>query len=464
MQKFAMNVDKNLSIKWLITVVLVSICLLIPDTGFYSGNVKNFLAITVLGLALAGFELCPNFVTAIIMPALWIFCGVAPVSTVFGSWTTSTTLLMCGGLFLGTTLEDCGLLKRIAFRIMVLAKGSYFVLLLYMMVTGIVLNIISAGLGYIIMGALGAGLYLSMPERDTKFGAGIAVAVMIGCCQAHAYTYFAGSWGAILPMAADYVPQHAVTPLSIMMHCWPLIFVGVLTLWIVSKWYKPNIDLSNITYFRDELNKMGSITVRERNNVIMLTILLVLIFTVGFTGLDVSLIFGIVPFMVFLPFMKGADEKTLKEKMNFEMIFFVMSFMSIGTVAGSLGLGEYIAMACNYFLNGTTSPFVIFITIFLIVFALNFLMTPLAIFALITEPVCLIAINAGLDPVAFLYMVNACSEAILMPYETGPYLIVYSFGMITMKDFIKTNALRSILFFLGCLVVLIPYWLAIGLI
>jgi len=146
------------------------------------------------------------------------------------------------------------------------------------------------------------------------------------------------------------------------------------------------------------------------------------------------------------------------------MIFFVMSFMSIGTVAGSLGLGAYIAQAINFVLAGSTSPFVIFAVIFCIVFFLNFLMTPLAIFALITAPVCAIAINAGFDPAVFLYAVNACSEAILMPYEYVPYLIVYSFGMIGMVDFIKTNALRSILFLLGFLVLLIPYWMLIGLI
>lgn len=460
----AIKIDRSTLIKWAITVVMVAVCLLIPDISFYEGKVKAFLAITVFGLALAGFELCPNFIIAIIMPALWIFCKVAPASTVMAAWTTTTPLLVCGGLFLAATLEDCGLLRRIAYTIMLFAKGNYFILLLCIMITGIVLNIISSGQGYLILGALGAGLYLSMPEKDPKFGVGIATAVLLGGCQSHAYTYQAAAWGAILPLAAEYVPANAVTPLSIILHCWPLFLVGVVTLFLVSKWYQPEIRLDNITYFKDELEKMGKITLFERNNIIMLVILLVLIFTVDFTGLDVNLIFGIVPFLVYLPFMKGATQKTLSVKMNFEMIFFVMSFMSIGTVAGALGLGAYIAQAINFVLAGSTSPFVIFAVIFCIVFLLNFLMTPLAIFALITAPVCAIAMHAGFDPAVFLYAVNACSEAILMPYEYVPYLIVYSFGMIGMADFIKTNALRSILFLLGFLGILIPYWMLIGLI
>lgn len=86
-------------------------------------------------------------------------------------------------------------------------------------------------------------------------------------------------------------------------------------------------------------------------------------------------------------------------------------------------------------------------------------MTPLAIIALITQPLIGIAATIGVSPLPFLYAVNACSEAILLPYEYVPYLIVYGFGMISMKDFIKFNFVRSIIFFVGFLVVLVPYWM-----
>ena len=42
-------------------------------------------------------------------------------------------------------------------------------------------------------------------------------------------------------------------------------------------------------------------------------------------------------------------------------------------------------------------------------------------------------------------------------------MIVYGFGMITMKDFLKINILRSVIFFAGFLLILIPYWMLIGL-
>lgn len=69
----------------------------------------------------------------------------------------------------------------------------------------------------------------------------------------------------------------------------------------------------------------------------------------------------------------------------------------------------------------------------------------------------------GYDPLVFAYAVNAVSEAIIMPYEYVPYLIVYGFGMISMKEFIKWNIIRSAIFFVGFLTVLVGYWSIIGL-
>ena len=114
-------------------------------------------------------------------------------------------------------------------------------------------------------------------------------------------------------------------------------------------------------------------------------------------------------------------------------------------------------------LNGSTSAFAIVGIVFAIVFVLNFLMTPAAIFALITEPILIMVTAMGYSPIPFTYAINACSEAIIFPYEYVPYLIVYSFGMIKMNDFIKYNIIRSAIVFGWILFIMVPYWSLIGL-
>lgn len=207
---------------------------------------------------------------------------------------------------------------------------------------------------------------------------------------------------------------------------------------------------------------MGNITKREKTNAVMLALVLIYIFTINIHKLDLNLGFALIPWMVYLPFLDGADTNTMK-KMNMPIIFFVAACMSIGVVAADLGLGTPLIATCQSLLNGSTSPVAIISIIFGVTFLLNFVMTPMAIMALLGAPLFELVTSMGFSPIPFAYTINACVEAILLPYEYVPYLLIYSFGMISMKDFIKINILRSILFFLGIIGLLAPYWMLIGL-
>lgn len=448
-------------IKWIAAFILAILPLLFPEQGIYTHAMKYFLAITILGLSMAAFEIVPVFVIAMIMPILWISFGVADVNVVMSPWIGTTVLMIIGALFLGASLADCGLLERIAYYLMCLVRGNFFALLVSIMIVGVLLNILTSGNGYPIMAPLAAGLVITLGGMQKKIGAAVAGAVMLGTCTSHSYTFFAGSWGVINSMGADYLAT-PVTPLSLLMHCWPMFVVSLLILWITYKMYKPENDLGEINYFQEKLDAMGKISRREKVNMVVMILLLVYIFTVKFHGLDLNYGYAIIPWLVYLPFFNGADEKTLK-KLNWQSIFFIVSCMSIGSVAGSLGLGDAIAGFCKTMLHGSTSVISIMGMIFLIVFGLNFFMTPLAIYSLLITPILLLATEMGYDPLVFAYAVNAVSEAIIMPYEYVPYLIVYGFGMISMKEFIKWNIIRSAIFFVGFLTVIVGYWSIIGL-
>lgn len=456
------GLNRSQAIKWGISFLLTVLLLVIPEQGLYTHQIKLFLAVTVFGLALAAFEIVPMMFISVVMPALWVLCGVAPVATVMSPWVGTTFLMIMGALFMAATLEDCGLLRRVAYFLMCKVKGNYFSLLCSIMIVAALINVLTSGRGYLIMAPLAAGLCVSLGGMNKRLGAGLATAVMLGGCTSHAYTYQATAWAVILKLGANYIGPTDITPLSIIMHNWPLFFVSLVILYVVSKWYKPEDGLGEVTYFQEQLAAMGKVTRREKANTFMLALTLIYIFTVNIHKLDINLGFALIPWIVYLPFVNGADENTMK-KMNMPIIFFVAACMSIGTVAGSLGLGTAIADTCEQLLHGSSSPFAIMSIVFAIVFGLNFLMTPMAIMALLTDPILLLATNMGFSPIPFAYAINACSEAILLPYEYVPYLIVYGFGMISMKDFIKVNILRSVLFFAGFLLILLPYWMLIGL-
>ena len=456
------TVNRSLAMKWAIVLILTAICAMVPEQGLYTHEVKMFLVVTVFGLAASAFELMPDLFVAIILPAGWILFQVAPAANIFSPWVGTTIFMILGAFVMAAALDDCGILKRIAYSLMYKVKGSYFSLLVGLMVCGVVINVLTSGRGYLIMAVLGAGLCISMQKMKTKFAVGVCTAVMLGGATAHSYTYLSSTWAVITKMGADYISSTDITPLTISLHNWPLFFVSLLILFVISKWYKPEEDLSDITYFRDKLDEMGPMTRNEIWNIAMMALLILYIFTVSFHKFDIALGFMIIPWLVYLPGIEAASKQSLKT-INFSMLFFIGSCMGIGTVATYLGLGDALMVVCLDILHGNSSPIAIMAIIFAIVFLLNFAMTPLAIFALITSPMLALAVSLGYSPIPFAYAVNACAEAILLPYEYVPYLIIFSFGMISMKDFIKVNILRSVLFFGGFLLVLVPYWMLIGL-
>ena len=161
--------------------------------------------------------------------------------------------------------------------------------------------------------------------------------------------------------------------------------------------------------------------------------------------------------------MPGINVSTAKgsiKKVNYSMIFFMASCISIGTVATSLNIGKLIAgLSLPVFNSMETFSQLGFI--YLLTFLL--VMTPLAIMSTLTVPLCEIAAGIGTDPRVFVYTILHGIEALVFPYEYVAYLVVYSFGMMTMKEFIKMNVIRTVLCFLGLMFICIPYWMLIGL-
>ena len=81
--------------------------------------------------------------------------------------------------------------------------------------------------------------------------------------------------------------------------------------------YKPEEPIGDVSYFEDHLKAMGKMTVDEKWNAIILGLLLLYTCTVTWTGLDLNLGFALVPFLLYLPFVKGATEKTI-DKTNLQ--------------------------------------------------------------------------------------------------------------------------------------------------
>ena len=61
------------------------------------------------------------------------------------------------------------------------------------------------------------------------------------------------------------------------------------------------------------------------------------------------------------------------------------------------------------------------------------------------------------------YALNAMGYQIILPYEHTTFLIMFSFGMMSMKDFAKFFSVNTVVCFIFLMVVMLPYWAMLGL-
>ena len=92
----------------------------------------------------------------------------------------------------------------------------------------------------------------------------------------------------------------------------------------------------------------------------------------------------------------------------------------------------------------------------------NFLLTPLAIQSTFTVPLTQIAMSMHINPEAMWMAILHGSDQILLPYEYPLYMLFFSYGLMSMKDFSRFFGRKMIINLLFLLLIFIPYWKMIG--
>lgn len=460
------KMSKNTAIKWALTYLVPIVILLVPSNDIFTWKIKLFLAITVCAMMLMAFEFFNTYVVGMLLPAVYLITGLADINTVMSPWMGTTCYMVLGAFTLAAILQECGLLTRIAYWMMSKIGGNYFKVLLSIFVAGWVLTMLTFGASaHIILPALCIGLIYALDISGTKAAAGIAMACMIGSCASRSFSYPAVTYGVITGLAGETLGAgYQVSFIDAFLYNWPMALFSLLMLWIMSKWYKNDKPLSSREYFQEKLKELGPITRNEKINSVVLILVIAFLLTNPFHGFEVAYGFMLIPYLVWV--IPSLNSATADGALNvpWGMVFVMTGCMSIGVVASNLGIGTLIQEYVLPILEANNNPFFFFAALLIFVFIANLLMTPMAIWALVTIPLIEIANAIGYDPLSIIFgLIHTC-ELVIFPYEYTTYLIVYAFGMMSMKDFIVTNTVRCLITGIGFVVVLVPYWMLLGLI
>jgi len=456
-------------IKWLVSLVIALVLFLIPESDFYTFQTKMFFVTTVLALAIMAFELLDIMIVSLLLPGLWLLFKVAPASTIFSPWLGTTMFMIIGSFALAEILDSTGLLTRIGYFLMSKVGGSYTKLMFSLFGVGLILSVLTFGAAYVLFAALCLGLCRALNIMGTKMAAAIGMVCMLATCSAKCVIYSPGMYAILLAGAQNVVAGLDVTLdisfIDAYVHNFPMVLTGLVMTFITLKWYKaePGITNQGQSYFREQFESLGEIKREEKVGFVVLMALIVFLVTTPLHGLDTALGFMVFPFLMLLPGLNVAPASCLKN-MKFDMIFFMATCMGIGAVASSLGFSQLFAQIVTPIFTSINNPWILFGFIFLVIFLLNFILTPMAIWAIFTGPILVMALDMGMNPEPIIYALLHSAEAIVFPYEYGSYLSVFAFGMMSMKDFIKLNSVRCVVYVAGFMLLLVPYWMLIGII
>lgn len=439
-------------LKWAVALGIPAVVLFLPEQGAFTHEIKLFLCLTLWGVLTFGLELLPNAVTAILLPIGYLILNLSSFELVYAPWTTNIPWMVLGAFILSNTLERIGLLRRVAVWCIVKTGGTYNGILWGIFLFGMISNFVMPG-GFVpVTAAFTYSICKVLGIEKSKAGAGIMLAGVFSTLVPGFFIFDPSNAGVLMGAAEkpilyiDYLKQNAI-----------FIPMIPLLIFLLSKMFRAEMKINGKEYYVSEQKKLGKITAAEKKA----TVIIVCLFLYLISGKEMMYGFLIAAFAGFIPIIGISKEEDIRQ-VNYPFLFFITGCMTIGIVANQLGFGQILAdilFPYLYKLNHT----VLLAAVWLIAVLVNFLLTPLAAMASLGAPLAQIAENVGVNPYPVLYTFYQGLDQLLLPYECALYLIPFSYGLMTLKDFMKGMAMKMAVAFLYLLILGIPYWNMIGL-
>ena len=453
-------------IKW-VAAILMPICIyLIPVNDVFTFEMRAFLVATVFVLSLAAFELLPNMLVGLLLPVMYVILGAAPVNTALGIWSASFMIFMViGGMIFANALDESGLLRRIVLWAGTKCHGSLLKLLMALMVAGLVVMAISFAGGWMITLVLCYGVVKALHLENTKEGILIMIVSQIVSTAALNFIYNPTAialWGGGAQMAD---PTFEMKWWMQYVYDAPYIVIQFIIVFIFYKLYKPERQLKGgQEYFETEYAKLGAVTVKEKKAVILTIILFAYIFSRPIHKLDMNYAFILIPMLFFLPGIDVATKKGSLDTINLGFIVFIASCMGIGSVGAAVGIGPAISTYVAPMLSNCPKPVFLFLCIIFGII-MNVLMTPSAMQGMFPGPLAALGQGIGISSplIPFLAMFFA-NDMVFFPYENAYLLVMFGFGVMSMKEFMKYNVIKMGITLVLFWVLVLPWWYLLGLI
>ena len=454
-------------IKWIISIGLALLPLLIATNELYTTEAQRFLAVTILGIAIMAFELMPSFGVAIMMPTLWVITGACNLNTAFSAWSSSNSLTVLGALFLSVVLDQTGLLKRLGYWCLIKAKGSFVSTMWALFIAVLLINavgfVMTSVLGFTFAYALYRVLELKPTDKESLL---IVMTTMLAGIQSATFLYCPITVTVLNGAIENVWPGHSLLWYNLIRDNCPTLLFCVLMMVLMLQWYKRSTKGASksaqkgLDYFRQAYQELGKMTTKEKKGVAVLLGLMLYLTTQPFHGLDSTYAFLLATFIYFIPGVSLADIETVKA-VNWESWFTIGCFLGVGTVAASTGVNNVLAAAMVPVISAMGQYWSVLGSLIFGTLT-NFVISPFAMLAMLPGPIVSYCLQAGFDPLPHIYAMYQAKDILFFPYEYPQYLILFSFGMVKMGSMIKLCTIKALAFIIFFILVFMPLWKLVG--
>lgn len=457
--------NRSRMIKVILTFAIPIIILLIPTGSVFTYEIKLFTAFTLWMLLWAATELSDLIVPSLIWPVLMIVFNVLPAEVVYSSYLSTVVFACIAGIVLGTVLDRIGLLRRISYWILIKCGGSFQRTVFALFLACSVMSILTFMGAIVIIAAMCFGLIKAMDLKlHSKEGVIIMMTGMLAASTIRMFIYCPTHVGVLTGAIRGVDPNFTITVIDLLKYNWPVAIYCLLFIWIMIRINKKEIQHDNfgMDWFKERLAAMGAMSKEEKKAAVILAILMIAILTSPFHGVDGMIVIIIATMVLFFPGINvGKAEDT--KSVSIGMILFIGSCMAIGSGCTALGITELLSTNLAPMLSHL-SPFWLLLGIMLFGVIMNVPMTPLAMLAALPGPLYAIGTAAGANPFAIAFVFLFSTDMVFLPFQYVTFLIFFSFGTMTTMQFFKYHALKDLVFLLFYIVILVPYWMLLGII
>ena len=445
----------RLCLTWVVSLLPI-LLLLIPASGAFTAELRLFFVITLCAILMFCLGHVEMSIVAFALPFAYVMAGLLELNAALSPYAGEIIWMGIACFIMVETLQRIGLMPRIAYWIITKTGGTYRGYIFGMLILGVVLDIIApAPQVATVVFFLTASVCKAFQMKTGRTTAGMMFAAIFGCNSAQLFIYMPVQQGVALGLVGEQITWMGYL-LSNIVFLPLLILLGVL----LCRLLPPDEEFSGKAYFQAKLREMGPMSRDEKAAGIILILFVVFMLTQSLTGFTMYYGFLAVPVLLFVT---GTAKREDVGRVNIGLLLFIGGCMCIGSAASAVGAGTFIANALLPLLSGMNSYCFTFFSYVLGVIV-NFLLTPMAAMTALSQPLADIAAALGVSAKATLLAFCAGLEQYALPYEIGALTTAFALGCITMKDFLKVGLAKMALVTVFMLVIVIPYWMLIGMV